>query len=143
MEEQDLDFVVVTARVPRTFVSSLSRDTEWTVLSGKHGARAKLARMQQIIDLKDQELAELEDMLNGATQSIMEFHGQQQELYSEFVELRERYDRVKKHLRASLWVHALGMSREFSVIPPLLQTALEDEATIEQRSGSGRVHQVI
>jgi serine/threonine protein kinase len=126
------DFSVVHLKIPEPFVRSISHETEWTVMSGKHGARSKMIQMTKLLRKKDQELEELEELLNSATSSIQAFHLQQKELFDEFVALRSNYDDCKAKLRESVWVHSCKMSREFSVIPPLLRNALEDNTTIEQ-----------
>ena len=126
------DFSVVHLKIPEQFVRSITHETEWTVLSGKHGARAKMVEMAKLLRKKDRELEELEELLNSATSSIQAFHLQQKELFDEFVALRSNYDDCKGKLRESVWVHSCKMSREFSVIPPLLRNAVEDNSTIEQ-----------
>ena len=128
----DQDFSVVHLKIPEQFVRSINDDTEWTVMSGKHGAREKMIEMAKLLRRKDQELEELEELLNSATESIQAFHVQQKQLFDEFVLLRSNYDDCKLKLRESVWIHACKMSREFSVIPPLLRNAMEDTNTIEQ-----------
>jgi serine/threonine protein kinase len=130
--DHDQDFSVVHLQIPEQFVRSIDHSTEWTVLSGKHGARAKMVEMAKLLRKKDRELEELEELLNSATASIQAFHLQQKELFDEFVALRSNYDDCKTKLRESVWVHSCKMSREFSVIPPLLRNAVEDNSTIEQ-----------
>ena len=126
------EFSVVHLKIPEQFVRSISDETEWTVMSGKHGAREKMIQMAKLLRTKDQELEELEELLNSATASIQAFHLQQKQLFDEFVALRSNYDDCKSKLRESVWVHSCKMSREFSVIPPLLRNAVEDDVTIEQ-----------
>ena len=126
------DFSVVHLKIPEAFVRSINDETEWTVMSGKHGAREKMLQMAKLLRKKDQELEELEELLNSATESIQAFHLQQKKLFEEFVLLRSNYDDCKLKLRESVWVHSCKMSREFSVIPPLLRNAVEDTNTIEQ-----------
>lgn len=135
--KSELDFSVVPLEIPEAFVKSISDETEWTVLSGKHGARTKMTQMGKLLRRKDQELSELEAMLNSATKSIQQFHLQQKQLFDEFVSLRSTYDNTKAKLRESIWVHTARMSREFTVIPPLLQNAVEDFSQIEHYALGG------
>ena len=137
LRKSELDFCVVPLDIPETFVKSVSSETEWTVLGGKHGARAKMTQMSRLLRRKDRELAELEAMLNSATDSIHQFHHQQKQLFDEFVSLRSTYDSTKSKLREAIWIHAAGMSREFAVIPPMLHNAVEDDTQIEQYTTGG------
>ncbi len=145
--ELDLDFAVVPLKIPEAFLKSVTEETEWTVLGGKHGARAKMTQMAKLMRRKDHELEELESLLNSATGSIQQFHLQQKQLFDEFVTLRSKYDDTKAKLRDAIWGHACNMSREFSVIPPVMRDPLEDSNTIEQYAlgsviGSGESSQV-
>eukprot|EP00943_MAST-04B_sp_MAST-4B-sp1_P007267 g7267.t1 len=132
MEKQDLDFAVVDAKIPLSFLERIDDDTEWVVQGGEFGTIAKIRRLKKTVQQKDSEIEELEQCLELATTSIKNFHSQQKQLYQDFVTLRDKYDLNKKRLRDILWGRIATLTREFSILPQIQDKAFETENEIEQ-----------
>mmetsp|Transcript_5529 Transcript_5529/g.12343 ORF Transcript_5529/g.12343 Transcript_5529/m.12343 type:complete len:577 (-) Transcript_5529:3012-4742(-) len=68
---------------------------------------------------KNQELEDLEANLQAALDSIKTFHSQQNELYTEFVSLRDKYDTQKKKMRSLLWTFLPDNVNGFENLPKI------------------------
>ena len=118
--------------MPIDFLASLTVDTEWAAMHGKHGILSKVKNMKAQLDEKDSEISELDNCLQLATNSIRSFHAQQRELFDDFIQLREKYDSMKVKLRDVLWGHVASTSHEFAAIPRLQHNLKDDGDKIEQ-----------
>ena len=134
LQKQSVEFGVIPLIIPYDFVRSVGKDTEWTVLGGKHGARAKIANLARVLREKDEELRQTEELLIQATESLAMFHLKQETLLTEFTTLREKYESCKANLRDVLWNNTATSSKEYDPIPPLMRSALENEHEVEKYS---------
>ena len=130
--KEDLDFAVIDATIPLSFLEKVDTDTEWVVQNGEFGTLAKIRRLKKTVQQKDSEIEEMEQCLELATTSIKNFHAQQKQLYQDFVTLRDKYDLNKKRLRDILWGRVATLTREFSILPQIQDKAYETENEIEQ-----------
>ena len=117
--KEDLDFAVIDATIPLSFLEKVDTDTEWVVQNGEFGTLAKIRRLKKTVQQKDSEIEEMEQCLELATTSIKNFHAQQKQLYQDFVTLRDKYDLNKKRLRDILWGRVATLTREFSILPQI------------------------
>ena len=76
---------------------------------------------------KDEELDDLESNLETALVSIKTFHQQQQELYDNFVELRDKYDKLKNCQKSTLWTWIPKHCKACRTIPSLNKDVEEDD----------------
>ena len=132
MTAEDLDFSVVDAQIPQSFLTEVSDTTEWAVQGGEYGTMAKIRNLKKVVVQKDADIQDLEECLELATKSIKSFHEQQKQLYNDFVTLRDKYDVNKKRLRDLLWGRLANLTREFAILPQIQEKAFETENDIEQ-----------
>jgi len=70
------------------------------------------------LEAKSKELVECEATCSKALLSIQSFHKQQQDLFDEFVLLRQKYDEQRNTLANVLWTHCRSHHPELRQIPP-------------------------
>ena len=94
--------------------------------------RALVKDLQQQNAEKDEELDDLESNLETALVSIKTFHQQQQELYESFVELRDKYDKLKEKHKSTLWTFIPKHCRKFRTIPAISEDVEEGDGRVAQ-----------
>ena len=57
--EEDLDFAVVDAVIPLSFLERIDDDTDWVVQNGEFGTLAKIRRLKKTVQQKDDEIQEI------------------------------------------------------------------------------------
>ena len=85
--------------------------------------------MREYVLKKENDIDELESMSTRASISLQEFHKQQQELFDEFVVLRNKYDEVKVQFSTCLWSHCVTHHPEMKSIPPMEDHLIFEEST--------------
>ena len=91
-------------RGPAVLVVRL-RDEGWSQGSqGLQGASVSVVdKLRSELESKNKALCEMEESLGTAMESIKTFHKQQNDLFEEFVSLRDKYDSLKGKMRRILW----------------------------------------
>jgi len=103
--------------------------------------RNLVKELQRQVVEKDEELDDLESNLEQALDSIKNFHEQQQELFENFVSLRDKYDTIKQKNMETLWSWIPQNVSKFKNVPLIRKDVVETEEQIgryELGAGIGR-----
>ena len=90
-------------------------------------AKQRIAELEEIAATSAQEVEDLTMAAGKASVSIQAFHGQQQQLFDDFVLLRSRYDETKITLQSALWSHCAPHHPDLEHIPAETDIVENDE----------------
>ena len=90
-------------------------------------AKQRIAQLEELAATRGQEIEDLTMAAGKASMSIQAFHGQQQQLFDDFVLLRSRYDDTKGVLQTTLWTHCAAHHPDLEYIPPETEPVEDDE----------------
>ena len=80
---------------------------------------AMVQERDEMLEAKEEELTEMEGSLQTALVSIRNFHGQQKQLFDEFVTLRTKYDQTQERLANVLFQFLPEHTERFWAVPQL------------------------
>lgn len=78
---------------------------------------AEIEKLRGIIKEKEKQMKDMDVHTKMAVDSIQNFHRNQQQLYEEFLVLRQKYDDQKEALISTLWSHCSPHHPELKFIP--------------------------
>ena len=94
--------------------------------------RNLVKKLQREVVEKDEELDDLEGNLEQALDSIKNFHQQQQELFENFVSLRDKYDNLKTKNMQTLWSWIPSHCSQFRTMPSMQKDVVENDKQIDR-----------
>ena len=94
--------------------------------------RNLVKKLQRELVEKDEELDDLEGNLEQALDSIKNFHQQQQELFENFVSLRDKYDNLKTKNMQTLWSWIPSHCSQFRTMPSMQKDVVENDKQIDR-----------
>lgn len=126
-EELTADSVVII-NLPGEYPKQIlqQRKLQHETLDGPHSTKA-IHNLEVALLRKTREAQELDHNLKVALKSIKTFHRQQNELFDEFVALRDKYDTHKTKLRQVLWDFIPSQLKGFENIPQIDHEVNESE----------------
>jgi len=92
-----------------------------------HSEALALSHLERVVQDKQEQIINLERDLSAAMENLRAFHRQQNELFQEFVALRNSYDKLKARMRSVLWEFLPRKIDVLSNIPVVGKEIFEDE----------------
>eukprot|EP01041_Mallomonas_annulata_P004031 gene4031-8025_t len=86
----------------------------------------EIRKLRQVVNVKDEDLKDMEDSLQHSSEAVKKLHQQQRLLFEEFSVLRNKYDELKGSLVTTLWDKCVRHHPDLTQLP-----YAEDKSVIE------------